>query len=93
MGGRDCERPGLSFVDLVLQISECMCLPMRPFPAERQSFGFGSNPDKRQNIRIIFEARLEATARNRSRTLDRGNDSRKYAFRRFNNHSASSNYL
>lgn len=65
MGGRDCERPGLGFIDLALKISERVRLPESPFLSQRQGFSLRSNSDKWQDVGIIFESCLEAVPCNR----------------------------
>jgi hypothetical protein len=93
MGGSDCARPSLGFVDQVLQVGKRLCLPVHSFTAKRQTFGFRIDSDKRQNIRIVFESRLEAAPRNGSGAFHGGNASRQHALRRLNDSSALSNNL
>lgn len=91
MTGSDCAGPCLRFVDLALQVGEHGRLPVRSFTAKRQRFGFRINSDKRQNISVVFETRLEATPRNRSGLFNGGNHSGQHALSRLNDYPARNN--
>ncbi|MBW5440004.1 hypothetical protein FXB41_36175 [Bradyrhizobium canariense] len=93
MSARNRERPGLGSIDLVLEISERLRLPVSSFASEGQGFGLRCNSDERGDIGIVFKAGLEAMPYNCPGTFQRRDASGKYAFRRLNNDLASSNDL